>query len=127
VAVTPAHQDHVGGLSAVLENFRVGRLWIGSEVNNPALAKLETLARDQNIPIDYGMRGKHFSLDDVQGEFLWPEISPANAAATAKNNDSLVLKLKYRNRTLLLPGDAERQTEHAMLEENSAGCRCAEG
>jgi beta-lactamase superfamily II metal-dependent hydrolase len=120
VALTHAHQDHVRGLSAILENFRVGRLWIGREVNNPALAKLETLARERNIPIEYEMRGKQFSLDEVQGEFLWPEISKADTAATAKNNDSLVLKLKYRNRTLLLPGDVERQAEHAMLEQNSA-------
>ena len=48
-----------------------------------------------------------------------PEISPANAAVAAKNNDSLVLRLKYRNRTLLLPGDAEKQAERAILEENS--------
>jgi len=120
VALTHAHQDHVGGLSAILENFRVGRLWIGREVNNPALAKLETLARERNIPIEYETRGKLFSLDEVQGEFLWPEISPADPAAAAKNNDSLVLKLKYRNRTLLLPGDAEKQAEHTMLNDNSA-------
>jgi competence protein ComEC len=30
-----------------------------------------------------------------------------------------VLRLKYRNRTLLLPGDAEKQAEQAMLAENS--------
>jgi competence protein ComEC len=129
MALTHAHQDHVGGLSAILENFGVGRLWIGSEVNNPALAKLEALARERNIPIEYETRGKHFSLDEVQGEFLWPEISPADPAAAATNNDSLVLKLKYRNRTLLLPGDAEKQAEHTMLKENSAGPsrRCIKG
>jgi competence protein ComEC len=33
MALTHAHQDHVGGLSAILENFHVGRLWIGREVN----------------------------------------------------------------------------------------------
>jgi competence protein ComEC len=59
-------------------------------------------------------------LDEVQGEFLWPESSTTGAAAAAKNNDSLVLSLKYRNRTLLLPGDAEKQAEHAMLQNNSA-------
>jgi beta-lactamase superfamily II metal-dependent hydrolase len=32
VALTHAHQDHLGGLIAILENFRVGRLWIGREV-----------------------------------------------------------------------------------------------
>jgi competence protein ComEC len=56
-----------------------------------------------------------------RGESLWPEISPVKAAVAAKNNDSLVLRLKYRNRTLLLPGDAEKQAEYAMLEEHSDG------
>jgi len=124
VALTHAHQDHLGGLNSILENFCIGRLWIGREVNNnPALARLEALARERNIPIEYGTRGKRFSLDEVKGEFLWPESSTAGTAAAAKNNDSLVLRLKYRNRTLLLPGDAEKQAEHAMLEENSADLR----
>jgi hypothetical protein len=38
----------------------------------------------------------------------------------AKNDDSLVLRLHYRNRDILLPGDAEKQAEHAILEENKA-------
>ena len=119
VALTHAHQDHLGGLNAILENFRIGQLWIGREIHNPALAKLEALAKERNIPTEYETRGKRFSLDEVQGEFLWPESSKADTAVSAKNNDSLVLRLKYRNRTLLLPGDAEKQAEHAMLEENS--------
>lgn len=28
VALTHAHQDHLGGLAAILENFHVGKLWI---------------------------------------------------------------------------------------------------
>jgi competence protein ComEC len=119
VALTHAHQDHLGGLSAILDNFRVGRLWIGCEINNPALLTLEAMARERSIPMEYETRGKRFSLDEVEGEFLWPESSTGDAAAAAKNNDSLVLRLKYRNRTLLLPGDAEKQAEHAMLQENS--------
>ena len=45
VVVTHAHQDHLGGLTAVLQNFRVGRLWIGREVASRALAKLDVLPR----------------------------------------------------------------------------------
>ena len=124
VALTHAHQDHLGGLNAILENFRVGRLWIGREVNNnAALTRLKALARERNIPVEYEARGNYFSLDEVQGEFLWLEISKGNASVAAKNNDSLVLRLKYRNRTLLLPGDAEKQAEHAMLTESSADLR----
>jgi competence protein ComEC len=123
VALTHAHQDHLGGLNAILENFRVGQLWIGRELNNPALAKLEALASERHIPVEYEARGKQFSLDEVRGEFLWPENSISDSGVAGKNNDSLVLRLKYRNRTLLLPGDAEKQAEHTMLQENSAELR----
>ncbi len=118
VALTHAHQDHVGGLSAILEDFRVGRLWIGREVHNAALEKLEAVARTKHIPVEYETRGKSFALDAVKGEFLWPETS--DAAPAAKNNDSLVLRLKYGERTLLLPGDAEKQAENIIVAENSA-------
>jgi competence protein ComEC len=117
VALTHAHQDHLGGLTAILENFRVGKLWIGREVKNPAMAKLEALARERNVLVERESRSKTFSLDGAEGEFLWPEDSDADAAPAAKNNDSLVLRLKFGNETLLLPGDAEKQAERTMLAE----------
>jgi competence protein ComEC len=120
VALTHAHQDHLGGLTAVLDNFRVGRLWIGREVSSTALKRLEELARAKKIPIEYELRGKSFSWESVDGKFLWPEVVPEEVAPSAKNNDSLVLRLQYGTRSLLLPGDAEKQVEKEMLGENSA-------
>ena len=121
VALTHAHQDHLGGLTAILENFKVGRLWIGRDVLMPALARLESLAKNRNIPIEHELRGQSFNWDGVAGEFLWPETEPAGQiASAAKNDDSLVLRLIYRNRSILLPGDAEKQAEQAILAENAA-------
>lgn len=118
VALTHAHQDHLGGLTAILENFHVGKLWIGREVLSPTLARLEHLARDRGIPTEHELRGKSFDWDGVQGEFLWPETESANIGTEAKNDDSLVLRLHYGNRNILLPGDAERQAERGILAEN---------
>ena len=118
VALTHAHQDHLGGLTAILENFRVGQLWIGREVRSPALAKLEQLARDKNIPIEHETRANHFVLDDVQGKFFWPESTPADPSGAAKNDDSLVLRLQYQERGILLPGDAEKEAEREMLSDS---------
>jgi len=119
VALTHAHQDHLGGLTAVFENFRVGRLWIGREVSTAALAQLEGLAREKKIPIEHELRGKSFSWDGAEGEFLWPELSPEEIASSAKNNDSLVLRLRYGEQGLLLPGDAERSPSAPFLQNDA--------
>jgi competence protein ComEC len=118
VALTHAHQDHVGGLVAVLENFRVGQLWIGREVRSLALAKVEQLARDRKIPIEHEARDNSFAWDHVEGKVLWPEASSEAPSAAAKNDDSLVLRLRYEDRAVLLPGDAEKEAEREMLAEN---------
>ena len=118
VALTHAHQDHLGGLAAILENFRVGKLWIGREVSSAAFVRLEQLARDRRIPMEHELRGKSFDWDGVKGEFLWPETESANITTEAKNDDSLVLRLHYGNRNILLPGDAERQAELGILAGN---------
>ncbi len=120
VALTHAHQDHLGGLTAVFENFRVGKLWIGREVSTAALTQLEDLAREKKIPIEHEVRGKKFSWDGAEGEFLWPESSRGETALSAKNDDSLVLRLRYGNQSLLLAGDAEKESERAILAENDA-------
>ena len=118
VALTHAHQDHLGGLTAILENFRVGRLWIGREVSSPALAKIEQMARDRHIPIEHETRAKSFAWDRVEGKFFWPEASSASPSPTAKNDDSLVLRLRYEDHAVLLPGDAEKDAEREMLSES---------
>jgi competence protein ComEC len=119
VALTHAHQDHLGGLTAILENFKVAKLWIGREVSSPALARLEELARARKISIEHELRGRSFSLDGVDGDFLWPEAVPEEVAPSAKNDDSLVLRLHYGSQTILLPGDAEKQSEGEILSENT--------
>lgn len=118
VALTHAHQDHLGGLSAIFENFQVGELWIGREVQSTALAALEQLARARGTIVRKEGHGDSFDWDGIQCELLWPEKTSGEAFASAKNNDSLVLHVRYGLRALLLPGDAESQAEASILAEN---------
>ena len=103
----------------MLENFRVGQLWIGREVRSQALANVEKLARDRKIPIEHETRANAFAWYEVQGKFLWPEPSSAVLSDAAKNDDSLVMRLRYADRAMMLPGDAEKEAEHEMISENS--------
>lgn len=115
VALTHAHQDHLGGLTAILENFRVGELWIGREVRSPALEKIEQLAQVRQIPLKHEAGAGNFAWDEVQGRFFWPLVS-GDTSLTAKNDDSLVLKLQYQGHAVMLPGDAEKGVEREILQ-----------
>jgi len=79
VAVTHAHQDHLGGLTAILDNFRVAKLRIGREVSSVDLARLEELARRRKIPIEHELGGKSLagmaSMATFCGRRLLPKRS----------------------------------------------------
>jgi competence protein ComEC len=120
VAVTHGHQDHVGGLTAVLENFHVGTLWIGREISGSAQERLENLARRRGVKIVHEVRGDKIAWDGTAGEVLWPESVTGNASMPAKNNDSIVMRWGFRGRAFMLPGDAEKQVEREILADGPA-------
>ena len=64
------------------------------------------------------VRGESFAWDGVTGRVLWPESS--EETDSAKNNDSLVLRLGYGNEDLLLPGDIERAVERKLVADGDA-------
>lgn len=120
VAVTHAHQDHIGGHTAIVHNFKVGRVWIGNDNASPALLQLKAQAKELHLPLEHERHGQSFLWDGVQVDFLWPDSAADESTITGKNNDSIVVRLQYGDRTILLPGDAEKQAEYAMLSENDA-------
>jgi competence protein ComEC len=114
VAITHAHADHIGGMAAVLANFRPRELWIGI---NPHSALYEAVLDEAGVAgtrIMHHAAGDVFIFDGVRVRVLAPERD-YHPAATPGNNDSLVLQMRYGNTTALLEGDAEAPSEQRML------------
>lgn len=117
VALTHAHEDHIEGLSAMLQNFRVKELWVGHDVASPAYRQLLQLARMRGTKIVHLERGDSFTWGALRGEVLWPDTTSEVRQAT--NDDSLVIKVMYGAQALLLTGDIEKPIEHALTAEHA--------
>jgi competence protein ComEC len=116
VALTHAHQDHLGGLPAILENFRVDELWVGRDVQSVAYQNILALAAVRGVRIVHVRAGNSFARGAVSGSILWPEDTSEERAA--KNDDSVVIRLTDGSRSLLLPGDIERPSERQILADD---------
>jgi competence protein ComEC len=109
MVATHSHQDHIGGLAAVMSNFCPKELWTGA---NPPQELLE-LARRLGIPSSEKHPAGRVELSGALLEVLAP--SDDYLAEKPGNNDSLVLRITYGSRSFLLTGDMERGIEAKLL------------
>jgi competence protein ComEC len=115
VALTHAHADHMGGMEAVLANFRPRELWLGVDSSSPELQELVQEAKDLRISVVEHKEGERFSLGGAAIRILAPPLDLRSSSRP--NEESLVMKITYRGTSALLEGDAERLTERQVAQE----------
>jgi competence protein ComEC len=113
VAITHGHSDHIGGMTAVLKNFKPKELWVGLLPPSAALENMILTAESLGVKVVRHWESDEFAFGSTTVNVLFP---PRDMAAGSKpaNNDSLVLRISFGDSAVLLEGDAEKQVERRI-------------
>jgi len=122
VVFTHPHADHIGGARALLDAVRAARILdpgfpFASRVYRTLLESIVA----HGPRLERARRGDRLDLGPrVAVEVLAPEEPLVRRSRSDANSNSVVLRVTCGQIDLLLPGDAERQTERRLLANGAA-------
>jgi competence protein ComEC len=115
ILATHADADHIDGLNDVAQNFEVRSALVARmPSDDPEYSRFVHTLTATKTPVEVVQAGDVMHFGGVEATVLWPP-AVANADAPSRNNDSLVLRLQFGERAVLLTGDIENGAENAMV------------
>jgi len=127
--ISHLHNDHIGGINYLIENFKVGKiLESGQSSESSLISKMNSLILIKKIPRETVRAGDLIDvLDNIRLYFLFPDNKFVNDDGRTLdnnlNNGSVVFLLKYRDNTFFFTGDIEKEGERFLTEKFSGFLR----
>lgn len=118
LAVTHGDVDHIGGAIRVAEDLRPREMWEGVPVpQHPLLTELRNANRA--IPWRRLFAGHQIETDGALIDVVHPPL-PDWERRRVRNDDSLVLRVRFGRVELLLTGDTGAEFEASYVRESSS-------
>jgi competence protein ComEC len=115
VAFSHSHSDHMGGMTAILRNFRPREIWYGPNYPSQEVEALMTAVDVLHVKRIERHYGETFDFDGIHFEVLSPptdwELKPRG-----QDDASMVLRLSYAGHTALLVGDIHKRMEKLLVD-----------
>jgi competence protein ComEC len=112
VVGTHPHEDHIGGMDAVINQVGIGSIYMPKvTTTTKTFSDVLTAIKNKGMSITTPVVGTTFTLGSAQCTIL----APSNLSSDDLNNASIVIKLTYGTTSFLFTGDAQNESEQAML------------
>ncbi len=123
VVATHPHEDHIGGLDDVIDNFDIGKVLMPNKVTTTKTFEnlLNSIKNKQEKMKNSGLNISLKEIPKVNNTYNFSDASFVIYAPNLAdygddlNNYSIVIKMIYGNNTFLFTGDAETISEKEML------------
>lgn len=117
VAVSHTHVDHVGGMVAVIHNFRPKELWLPSGAPVQERRRLLDAASHEGTSIQLRNTGQRYEWGGASFEVLNPPAE-SDFGMKVKDDDAMVLRVTYQGTSALFCGDISKWGEERVIPQN---------
>lgn len=116
VVITHPHADHIDGLIEVLKRYEVNAiLMTGVDYKSPSYDEFLKVAAEKNIQTYIAKNDEDFRFGAVTFDVIYPDKSILWKKFVNLNNSSIVMKVLYAGKIILMTGDMAFEEEDALI------------
>lgn len=120
---THPHEDHIGSLDAVINNYDIGKIYMPQvSSNTKTFEDVLTAIQNKGLRVTAPAGGAYLiglgnrtDGNTVKDELAVRFLAPNGKGYKDMNNYSIVVKIIFRNTSMLFTGDAEDVSEAEMI------------
>lgn len=117
VVITHPHADHIDGLVEVLKRYEVNAiLMTGVDYKSPSYDEFLKIVATKNIQTYIAKNDDDFRFGTVTFDVIYPNKSILGKRFINLNNSSIVAKVLYAGKTILMTGDMAFEEEAALIK-----------